>query len=329
MVRGALAGTCAVALLSAVPVQAGLFHHHHKAKASDQADETPAPGIDATQPSDGPAPTSPSTDSGQQYDEVGYAGEGGGQGSGEAGGVSISHSGLPAQSFVEVTNLDSGKTIVAIVSGPVAGGFAALSPTAATMLGTSGARTPVRVRRVYPPMSERAALLAGQAGGNRLDTPDMLLVPLRHQLTGQGAATPTPMSAEPPSALGPRVRGGDETGLIGRHSRASGNPDAIASSGGHFVVENAGANPEPIEPVEHAPPASPPSTSGGIYIQVISLSSEAAAQSAAHKLGSGASVEAVGGHYRVRLGPFASDAAARARLGMVAAHGYHGARITH
>ena len=50
--------------------------------------------------------------------------------------VAVLHPRLPSGSFVEITALDSGRTIAALVAGPYAGpGIVALSPAAAQALG--------------------------------------------------------------------------------------------------------------------------------------------------------------------------------------------------
>ncbi len=128
------------------------------------------------------------------FDEVGYASvksQAGGEAtfSGDPydpGTISASHRILPVPSYVEVTHLETGKTIVVRVNdrGPMAKDRVIdLSPAAAQLLGISGGTTAVRVRRVNPPLAEKAGLKAGATGTERLDTPPALLSALRRRLT--------------------------------------------------------------------------------------------------------------------------------------------------
>ena len=204
---------------------------HHKSKAAP-AEDTPPPPTDAPAPPM-QAPATPA-DALTLYDDVGYAALG------ISGGVSLAHATLPQSSFVEITNLDTGKTILAIVSGPMAAGrtLAMLSPQAMTMLGgAQGTNIPVRVRRVNPPEQEQAALLAGRPAGDRLDTPPVLLTALKRKLAGtqgkSGAATgdddmatnTTPPPAKPAKAP-------PHTKPVATHTPTTTNDD------GRFIVED-------------------------------------------------------------------------------------------
>ncbi|GAB5347546.1 SPOR domain-containing protein [Alteriqipengyuania sp. 357] len=124
------------------------------------------------------------------YDAVGYAT----LDMTDAGGVTVSHKTLPLPSYVELTALDTGRTILARAErrGPMtASRVVGLSQSAAQELGVrEGA--PVRIRRVNPPEYERAALRSGKPAGNRLDTPDTLLAVLRKQLPAAGASSLAP-----------------------------------------------------------------------------------------------------------------------------------------
>ena len=95
------------------------------------------------------------------YDAVGYAHAGT-----EGSGISGAHHTLPIPCYVEVTALDSGKTILVRLDrrGPMTGKqLIELSPAAWAQLGIPGATdAPVRVRRVNPPEPERAALRTGR-----------------------------------------------------------------------------------------------------------------------------------------------------------------------
>lgn len=125
----------------------------------------------------------------------------------DARGVTLSHKTLPLPSYVELTSLDSGKTILARVErrGPMTSSrIVGLSQGAARELGV-GEGAPVRMRRVNAPEYERAKLRAGGPAGSRLDTPDTLLAVLRKQLPEAGTASlarsgPRASAAEPRNA---------------------------------------------------------------------------------------------------------------------------------
>ncbi len=251
-----------------------------------------------------------------QYDEVGYASwygdELGGRptANGEQfnpRGVSAAHPTLPMPSYVEVTHLGTGKTILVRVNdrGPFKKNrMIDLSHGAAEQLGVTGdGNFPVRVRRVNPPDSEKAALRAGMAVPERLETPAPLLSALRKKL-GAGpitpAASPTPPPPRPRAAPVPRA--------------AAGATYSAPPPRSEFIEEDAGVS------RRRAPLAT-----GKYYIQVAAFSSRANAQAAARAVGG--QVVASGNVFRVRKGPYASDVSARAALGGVAAKGYRDARI--
>lgn len=146
------------------------------------------------------------------YDEVGYASwygsELGGQptANGEAfapAAVSAAHRTLPLPSYVEVTRLDTGRTILARINdrGPAdPNRLIDLSAGAAEQLGiTDVGMVQVRVRRTNPVESERLALRQGVAVPARLDTPDSLLEILRER----AARLPRPAAWRPPAAPQP------------------------------------------------------------------------------------------------------------------------------
>lgn len=121
--------------------------------------------------------------------------------------VAVLHPTLPDGSFVEVTALDSGRTIVALVVGPYRGrGIVGLSPDAAQALGIADGAG-VRVRAVTPSPQDQAALRSGQAASGRIDAPPALLVALRHKLPNGAApraATTRVAHAPVPRAPAPR-----------------------------------------------------------------------------------------------------------------------------
>lgn len=115
------------------------------------------------------------------YDAVGYASVGG-----PTVGVSAAHHTLPMPSYVEVTSLTSGRTILVRVErrGPMDSTHAIeLSPAAIAQLGlSSDGRAPVRVRRVNPLETERALLRSGMNAPERMVTPKPLLAVLQRRL---------------------------------------------------------------------------------------------------------------------------------------------------
>jgi len=97
--------------------------------------------------------------------------------------ISGAHATLPLPSYVEVTALDSGRTILVRINdrGPfVAGRIVDLSQGAATLLGIRGSGTAaVRVRRVDPPERDRAQLRDGKMAARRPDLDAATLAVLR------------------------------------------------------------------------------------------------------------------------------------------------------
>ena len=137
------------------------------------------------------------------YDQVGYVALD------PAGGASVTgenHT-LPVPSYVEVTSLETGKTILVRIErrGPMDNNsLIGLSPGAAAQLGAV-AGTPVRVRRVNPPEPERAALRSGKAASERMATPMSLVAVLKRKLPGGDVQKSTDLAAAPakPTALPP------------------------------------------------------------------------------------------------------------------------------
>jgi len=120
------------------------------------------------------------------YDHVGYVTMDQG-----AMGYSGGHHTLPIPSYVEVTSLDTGRTILVRLErrGPMSSNhLISLAPAALAQLGAS-AETPVRVRRVNPPEAERFALRAGEPASLRMETPQSLLTVLQRRLPADGGAS--------------------------------------------------------------------------------------------------------------------------------------------
>ncbi|WP_447762652.1 septal ring lytic transglycosylase RlpA family protein [Sphingopyxis panaciterrae] len=262
------------------------------------------------------------------YDDVGYAswyGEelaGRPTASGESfdpAGITAAHKTLPLPSYVEVTALDTGRTILVRVNdrGPMANDrLIDLSRGAAEQLGLSGGVAAVRVRRTNPPAAERAQLRSGGAVPDRIATPDSLLMILRNKLksvpvpagASANAVKPTPPT---PTASAP----------------------AQPVGGDRFIVEGPGATERPTanksaKPEPAAKPvvaAGKPSLGGSYAVQVASFSSESRAKAAARLVDG--SVSKTGNLWRVRIGALATEAEARSALGKVKAKGFRDAVV--
>lgn len=254
------------------------------------------------------------------YDDVGYASWYGDEFAGRPtangerfnpSGFSAAHKTLPLPSYVEVTALDSGRTILVRVNdrGPMVNNrLIDLSQAAAEQLGIAGKPSAVRVRRVSPPESERAQLRAGLPVPMRQVTPGALLTILR----AKAADLPAPTNAVRP----------------GRVVAAPIPPSAPAredivgtKSGDRFIVEggSAGARAAP------SAPSAPAAATAPYVVQVAAYGSRARADAAARAVG-GVAVQA-GSVWRVRMGPFSNESAAQSALAKAKAKGYGDARI--
>ncbi len=166
------------------------------------------------------------------YDEVGFASVRDSAADAGAKTMVASNAKLPADTFAEVTNLNTGKTALVLVAddGVEAGHLVDLSPAALAAIGADeGSKVPVRVRRVNPPEQEKAALRQGVAGTERLDTPPALLAALRRKLGG-GAAASTQVAvrsvaipAAMPAASAPKATIAE---VMSPHKMASKRPGA-------------------------------------------------------------------------------------------------------
>ena len=121
------------------------------------------------------------------------------------GAITAAHTTLPLPSYVEVTALDSGRTILLRVNdrGPFARGrIVDLSRGAAQLLGVRATGVvPVRLRVVQPPERDRARLRDGKAAAARPDTPPAALAKLRAQLAGRAPAPPAAAPTVPRAPL--------------------------------------------------------------------------------------------------------------------------------
>ncbi|SEH18477.1 rare lipoprotein A [Sphingopyxis sp. YR583] len=254
------------------------------------------------------------------YDDVGYASwygeELGGKptANGETfdpAAISAAHKTLPLPSYVEVTALDTGRTILVRVNdrGPMASDrLIDLSRGAAEQLGLTDGLSTVRVRRTNPPAAERAQLRSGKAVPERIATPESLLAILRNK----AKALPTPKSAIAPVTAQPAAPVASGTAKPGDD---------------RFVVEGPETTKAAPKPAAAKPtaPAKPAPAAGAYVIQVGAFSTESRASAAAKSVGG--HVTKAGNLWRVRVGPFASDAEARGALGSVKAKGFRDAVV--
>ena len=226
--------------------------------------------------------------------------------------ISAAHKTLPLPSYVEVTALDTGRTILVRVNdrGPMVGDrLIDLSRGAAEQLGLTEGVSAVRVRRTNPIAAERAQLRAGKPVPERLATPDSLLAILRNKAKSlpipKGVAASAAATA--PIASGTAKPGDDR-----------------------FIVEGPGTTmpaPKPAPTAKPAPVTKPAATapSGKYVVQVGAFSTQARADAAAKSVGG--HVSKAGKLWRVRVGPFASDADARGALGKVKTKGFRDAVV--
>lgn len=244
-------------------------------------------------------------------DEVGYAvvGEAGG------GGISVAHKTLPLPSYVEVTALGSGRTILARVErrGPMLkDSLVELSPGAAEQLGVAGTgRSPVRVRRVNPPEQERAQLRAGNRAPERMETPKGLLAVLMRKLEASEAPGK-------PTSPAPAVATEKQTAAAKPVAKPLPKPAAKPAT-------PIAAGDSPATPAKPAVTTSPKPATGGLLVQVGAFSTAERARSVAGKLDG--KVSKPGKFWLARLGPFSGRAEAEAALAKARAAGYSDARI--
>lgn len=215
----------------------------------------PAPDVaggygsaDGPPPGGGPRATSGQGDT--MYDAVGYVSVLSG---GPAGQLAATAPGLPVGSFVEVTSLSTGHTVLLEVNitVPLASGrILGVSPAAAAALQLSGGSGEgVRVRQIVPSAQDQAMVRQGSAP-QRLDAPDVLLVGLRRQLSGgaPGAGAPpppAPLAGPPPK---PKPGAGKPAPVAGKGGYLvqvaalsdRGRADALAKQVGGFVAAGGG-----------------------------------------------------------------------------------------
>ena len=288
---------------------------------------------DGPPPSDGPSATSDRSP--DRYDEVGYATWYGAESGGKptASGAKFdpaaftaAHRTLPLGSYVEVTSLDTGRTVLVLINdrGPSTPGLMIdLSQAAAKAIGVTG-RKAVRVRRVTPTPVDQNALRNGQAASPRLDTPPALLAGLRAKLAGD-APTPVAVPSPAPQPV-PTPTAQRETKPV-KASAPKPTPSPRAP-----VPEPAKPKPAPKpapKPVATPAPApqkqGPIATRGKYYIQIGTFSSKDRAAALAKTLGGAATPFKM--LWRVRTGPFPDAKTAAQARDAAAARGYGDARV--
>ena len=251
------------------------------------------------------------------FDDVGYAGLDDGSGPG----ISVAHRTLPLPSYVEVTALGSGRTILARVErrGPMTGDhLAALSAAAFAQLKEDPGRPlAVRVRRVNPQEYERALLRTNQRAPERLVTPGPLVEVLRKLLVSKqspalgeivepAVAVTVPVArANPPKPVPVKVA------------------PAKSPAAKRAVAKSAVAM--PVAANQTTAKVTPPPAPGAFAVQVAAFASRANADATAKALGG--KVGASGKLWKVRMGPFVERAAAEAGLARAKKAGFGDARI--
>ena len=258
------------------------------------------------------------------YDEVGYLAP-----SIAMPGYGAAHHTLPMPSYVEVTSLESGRTVLLRIEqrGPMdSTHLLALSPDAMNQLGAA-AGAAIRVRRVNPPEEQRAMLRAGQAAPLRMDTPLSLVTVLRRRLPsapdapGRAAVSPE----EPIATTTQTVPAIETVGL--EPSNATETP---APRGTRPDIERQNDFDPAVQTVD-APPRAVPSPApvaggeGAFRVQVAAFANPANATRLAETIGGSVIVR---GHlHLVQTGPFLTRGEAEASLANVREEGYGDARI--
>jgi len=249
------------------------------------------------------------------------------------------HKTLPVPSYVEVTSLATGRTIVAriIGRGPMVNGrLIDLSCGAAEQLGLMGVvSAPVRVRRVNPSEPERGLLRSGGRAAERLPAPAPLLTVLRKKVPAQvdpsgsqpcGVGPPPPSVASGATPRPPKARTAPKPKAPPAavpSARPLPPPEDYAPPPAEdgFIIEDASAR---RVPPTHARP-SPVRAAAVWSVQIAALANRAkASQLAAQAHGQ---VIPAGRVYRVRVGRYPDEARARTAAQALRAKGFAGAHV--
>ena len=222
-------------------------------------------------------------------------------------GAWAAHRTLPIPSYVEVTMLDSGRTILVRVNdrGPMSGeGIIELSPMAAKQLGIeSQESTAVRVRRVNPPEQEKAVLRTGGMATERLETPESLLKVLRGKIANRQQSAAPDLKPELIDSGKSKIKAGENTEIA-----ASKVPVKIKQT------PEATSN-----PVNHL--------NDGYIVQLAAFADQKRAEAMAQKYGATVSLDRARHLYRVRMGPYAKRRDAETTLTSIKARGIAQAQI--
>jgi rare lipoprotein A len=274
------------------------------------------------------------------YDDVGYASYYGAElaGNRTANGelfipsaITAAHKTLPLPSYVEVTALDTGRTILVRINdrGPFANDrLIDLSAGAAQQLGiTDKGVAGVRVRKVNPPEQERSALRTGRPVAERIATPESLLRVLNLKLSkqakpssvAQAAVIPRQTNNSTPTQSGRFIREGAASApRSSAENRAQPARRQGRGQDGKFIREGNGTA---------SVSAVPQAGSASYVVQLASFSNKARADQLARTLGASVQQSGDGTLFRVRLGPYASEAEAQRGLATAQQRGYPQARI--
>lgn len=259
------------------------------------------------------------------YDRVGYVT------ADDAGrtGVTGAHRTLPLPSYVEVTALDSGRTVLVRLErrGPMTNDrLLALSPAALAQLGVSEG-APIRMRRVNPPEEHRAELRAGRAAPQRMDTPQGLLEVLKRRLPERGSAplgdprqaqvSGSVPDAEAIASLDPNVGAAVEP-VSDEGATRAGSATATAAARPELPAANEGGP-------ARAPVMIPTASDGKFAVQLGAFSVRANAEKLAREVQG--SIVMSGALAIVRVGPFATRGQAEEALAKLRARGYSDALI--
>lgn len=263
------------------------------------------------------------------YDEVGYASwygsefEGQQTANGEiftATAYTGAHKTLPIPSYVEVTALETGRTILVRLNdrGPFANDrLIDLSEAAARQLGIiEQGVAGVRVRKVNPPEQERAVLRNGRQAIQRVDTPESLTSILQGRLDKLPRPNvPQRRAAAPQSDAAIAANNGDGRFITEGQSNSAQNTPTVNNRDGRFVSEGRGER------------RSAPAAVSGFVVQLSSFSSRDRAVALARKVGANVATSSDGNLFRVRYGPFSTEAEAQQGLANARQRGYPQARI--
>ena len=257
------------------------------------------------------------------YDAVGYASVG----DSSLTRVTGAHKTLPLPSYIEVTALDTGKTILVRLErrGPMVNDvLIELAPAAAAQLGLlPAAHSAIRVRRVNPPEQERAMLRAGGRAPERMETPEGLLKVLRRKLHEQPPLLPPPSTPPTMPTAAPAEAAIKKAGATAKPNAV---PPVLPPTS--TVISPTKGSPSQSREAARVPSATmpvPKPIKGSLVVQVGAFSGEAGARDLAGKLG--ATVSRSDKYWRVRLGPFVDRAQAAQALEKAKRAGYSDARI--